>query len=293
MKLFLWPIIAGTIIFMSSNIKTRVSDEKYSIQEGLLGGTLPFYAIGKGKPLIVIRTVTPESGNPTGASQWAEQRALKPYINSYKVYAVSRDPKATSDTDMAAFARQYANAIQKEFTEPVRVLGISTGGSLALQLAADHPAIVKSLAVIASSYKLSPQGKSLQAKYAHFLQRHDQRNAEKTLAPLITKTKIGEIIMGVILWLTAPLTGKPEYEQMVAFLHAEDTFNLQKRLSSMSTPTLLVAGDQDKVYSFSDVAYMAKTMPHATLQRLPGAGHREVMANSALPKQVKQFFTEN
>ena len=41
----------------------------YPTEEGLLGGTLPYIAIGRGEPLLFVRTVTPESGNPTGMTR--------------------------------------------------------------------------------------------------------------------------------------------------------------------------------------------------------------------------------
>jgi len=261
----------------------------YPTQQGLLGGTLPYIAIGQGEPLLFVRTVTPESGNPTGASRWAELKALKAYAKSYKVYAVSRNPNLNV-SDMSAFAAQYAEAIQSEFKKPVHIVGISTGGSLALQIAADHPDQVKALAIIAASFRLSPEGKSLQSKYARYLQKHDVRNAEKTLAPLITKTKIGEKAMGALLWLTAPLAGKPEYEQMAAFLHAEDTFDLKDRLAAIPTPTLIIAGDKDKVYDINDAKTMAHTIPSATLKLHTGQGHRQVIADSSVSKEVLQFF---
>lgn len=263
---------------------------KYAIKEGYLGGTLPYFAMGQGEPLLFVRTVTPDSGNPTGAARWAELRALKAYADTYTVYAVSRDPKAVNVDDMAAFAAQYARAMQKEFSGPVRIMGISTGGSLALQIAADYPKLVKQLAVIAASCRLSDQGKAVQAKYADFLSKHDQRNAEKTLAPLITKTKLGSMLMGGVLWLTAPLAGKPEYRQMVTFLHAEDTFDLANRLQNIQVPTLFIAGDRDKVYNIDDIRLMAAEMPHATLKIYNGADHRQVIANPSVAKEVRAFF---
>lgn len=263
---------------------------KYHVEEGLLGGTLPYLSIGQGEPLLFVRTVTPEIGNPTGASRWAEMRALEAYAGSYKVYAVSRDPKASNAKDMSLFASQYADAIQREFSGPVYMLGASTGGSLALQIAADHPEQVKGLAVTATAYRLSPEGKALQNRYAAFLQKHDLRNAEKTLSPLITKTKIGALVMGALLWLTAPLAGKPEYEQMVAYLNAEDTFNIQDRLVNIVTPTLIVAGDKDKVYDIADVIEMTKAMPHAVSKIYPNAGHRQVIADSSSAKVILDFF---
>lgn len=96
--------------------------------------------------------------------------------------------------------------------------------------------------------------------------------------------------MGALLWLTAPLAGKPEYEQMVAFLQAEDTFDLKNRLATISTPTLIIAGDKDKVYDIDDVKTMTRTMPDTTLTVHTGLGHRQVIANASVSKEVQHFL---
>jgi hypothetical protein len=42
---------------------------------------------------------------------------------------------------MADLAAVYAEAIKTTFDGPVNMLAISTGGSIALQLTADHPSL--------------------------------------------------------------------------------------------------------------------------------------------------------
>lgn len=262
------------------------------ITTGKLGGTLPYIKIGTGRPLIFIRTLTPESGNPSGMSRWAELQALKPYAERYTVYAVSRDVAHNTHGTMHDFARQLAEAIQKEFNAPVIIMGISTGGSLALQLAIDYPHVVSRLVLVATSCRLSSSGRQLQQRYASLLSRHLLRDAEKSLAPAITKTKIGAMLMGWLLWLTAPLTGKPEYEQMVGYLRAEDAFDVSARIQNLQTPTLLIAGEQDKPYDVSDARLMTRASGHITLITYPKAGHREAVAHKGTPIRVLEFLAD-
>ena len=60
----------------------------------------------------------------------------------------------------------YAAAHAHEFSEAVPVLGLSTGGMIGLQLAADHPAVVRRLVVLASAYRLSESGRDTQRRQA-------------------------------------------------------------------------------------------------------------------------------
>ena len=262
---------------------------KLQVQEGKLGDKLPYIAIGRGEPVVFIRTVMPESGNPTGASRIAELHALKPYASQYKIYAVSRDPNHSEHGTMSDFAMQYAQAIQKEFGKAVPVVGVSTGGSLALQIAIDHPDVVSKLAVIAAGPRLSEQGRALQRTYASYLKKRDYRMAEQSLAPLISKTKVGEAVMRGLLWLTA-LSGRPQFLQMVGYLEAEDAFDVRDKVASVACPALLVAGESDKVYSVHDIQDAAKRMRQSRIVIKAKAGHRDVIADGSIAVEVSEFL---
>ncbi|WP_327584330.1 lysophospholipase [Nonomuraea sp. NBC_00507] len=66
---------------------------------------------------------------------------------------------------MADIATQHAQALAERFGEPVDVLGMSSGGSLALQLAADHPEVVRRLVVAGAAYTLTPRTREVQRRY--------------------------------------------------------------------------------------------------------------------------------
>jgi pimeloyl-ACP methyl ester carboxylesterase len=160
---------------------------KIEVEEGLLGGKLPFMAIGRGEPLVFIPTVEPRSGNLQGIARWAELRTLKTYAARYKVYVVGRDPRRNRYTNMFDYTHQYAEAINATFGVPVYVLGISTGGSLALALAIEHPEVVKKLVLLATACRLGPMGKKAQHASFSFLKQGDPGRAAAALAPLITR----------------------------------------------------------------------------------------------------------
>ncbi|MFG2341008.1 thioesterase domain-containing protein [Streptomyces yangpuensis] len=67
---------------------------------------------------------------------------LRPFGERFTTHLVVRPPGLPPATTMAQPAAAHADAIRATFSRPVNVLGLSTGGSLALQLAADHPELV-------------------------------------------------------------------------------------------------------------------------------------------------------
>ncbi len=55
---------------------------------------------------------------------------------------------------------------QEEFNAPVDIIGISTGGSVALHFAALHPSLVRRLVIHSSAHTLNDRAKQLQLDVA-------------------------------------------------------------------------------------------------------------------------------
>ncbi len=221
-----------------------------SVREGILKGGLSFIAEGSGPPLVLFRSVMPSSKNPTGMARWAEKRLIRPLTQRFTVYAIGRRPGLLSGTTMADLAADYAHAIEEEFKgNAVDVVGMSTGGSIALQFAADYPGLVHRLALVATAYRLGPVGRDVQSCYADLLAAGNSRKALKALATGITASRSGQWLLGGFLWLLAPLSPVEDPSGTVAMLMAEDAFDLGDRLGEIAAPTLLIGGDCDRNYS--------------------------------------------
>ena len=77
------------------------------------------------------------NASPVGFKRWGEVRLLAPLARAFTLYRVGCRIGLGTRTTMAELANDYVRAIEGEFGRAVDVLGISTGGSVALQLAAD------------------------------------------------------------------------------------------------------------------------------------------------------------
>ena len=66
---------------------------------------------------------------------------------------------------MAELAAAHATALQAHFPQPVDLLGISTGGAIALQLAVDQPAVLRRLVVAAAASWLGQTGREKLSRY--------------------------------------------------------------------------------------------------------------------------------
>lgn len=263
------------------------------VREGTLAGGIAYLAYGDGPPLVMVRTVLPSSANPTGLARWAELRSITPLARHFTVIAIGRQPGLPPTTTMAGLARQLATAIASEWgTGPVDMFGMSTGGSLALQFAADYPTRLRRLVVAATAYTLGSGGRELQQQYADLLARGRYRDALAASAPGFVESRFGQRIAATMLWLLAPVQKIDDAPGMVAMLRAEDSFDLGDRLKQISAPALVIGGDRDRLYPAELVRETAARMPDARLLIYPNHGHREVLAERRLNQDILDFLAE-
>jgi pimeloyl-ACP methyl ester carboxylesterase len=138
------------------------------VQEEILEGGLSCMSFGDGPPLVVFPGLGLSNASPVGFQRWGEVRLLASLTRVRTVYRVGRRIGLGTRTTMAELANDYARAIEGEFGRAVDVLGISTGGSVALQLAADRPWLLRKLVVAGAAYRLGRAGREFQRHIAEF-----------------------------------------------------------------------------------------------------------------------------
>jgi pimeloyl-ACP methyl ester carboxylesterase len=267
---------------------------RLNTREGTLTGGLYYSAIGDGPPLVQFRTVLPSYKKPTGLAQWAERRSIQPLTQRFTVYSVSRRPGLEPGATMAEIAADYARALEDEFNgASVDLLGFSTGGSIALQFAADYPERVHRLALAATASRLGPFGRGAQRRYSDHLARSQYRQALSAAAPALTASRSGQWFLGTLLWLLAPLSRIEDASGMVAVLLAEDSFDLGDRLREITAPTLLISGEHDRVYPPDISQQTVERIPHAQFILYKGRSHRSTLTDQRLLPDIIAFLTQD
>jgi len=175
---------------------------------------------------------------------------------------------------MAAIADEHARAITALGDGIVDVVGFSTGASIALQLAADHPGAVRRLAVVGGACRLSPTGREVQARVAELLRagraRAAARAAASAVAPRGTRAAAGAVA-----WLGAGRAfGDPDArDDLATTLEAEVAFDLTGGTDPISAPTLVVMGDRDRFYGPELARETASLIPGSHLVIVRHRGH--------------------
>ncbi|WP_019819718.1 alpha/beta fold hydrolase, partial [Saccharomonospora saliphila] len=146
--------------------------DSHAPTEGIWGPGLAWLRAGAGPPLLSLPGLSARHGPPTGFDRRFALRTMRPYTGRRDVWWVQRRTGLPERTTMAGIADDYAGLVRERADGPVDVLGFSTGGTVALQLAADHPDVVRTLVVVSAAYRLGPLGRTAQRAAAEALRAH-------------------------------------------------------------------------------------------------------------------------
>ncbi len=240
---------------------------------GYFPNGLPYNRVGRGlRPLIVFQGLVFENKPQFGMT--GSYRFLG---NDYTIYAVLRKPGLPRGYTLKDMADDYAALIREEFGGPVDVLGISTGGSIALHFAADHPDLVRRLVIHSSAHSLNDTAKQLQLEVAHLAQQGRWRQAWALLiGAIFPRAGLGRWLSRPLVWLSAgllSLSAPQDPNDLVVTVEAEDKIAFKDRLAEITAPTLVMGGTDDFFYSSALFRETAEGIPNAKLCLYEKMGH--------------------
>ncbi len=244
---------------------------------------------GHGEPLVFIH------GLGSSTRDWAPQVAE--FCTKYNV--ITEDLRGHGQSDkppgpysIPMFASDTAGLLGELGTTPAHVVGISLGGAVALQLALDAPALVRSLTVVNSGPSLGgtpEQQKAEIDRRVNIVQQMGMRAMGQALAP--------------------NLFPKPEHESLrrdfienwasndpQAYIEATRSmlgWDVTSQIPGIRCPALILTADQDYTPVAAKEAY-ARTMPNARVKVIPNTHHAIPMeAPEAFNVALMQFLAEN
>jgi pimeloyl-ACP methyl ester carboxylesterase len=190
---------------------------------------------------------------------------------------------------MADLAADYAGAIEQDLGEPACVHGTSTGGSVSLQLAIDHPHLVRRLVLAASACRLSPQGRQAQADLIRFVQGGQRRRAATALASTGVSPRL-KPLAAVMGWVLARSIVVDDPSDMLATAIAEDPFDAEPDLHKVTAPTLVLGGSADGFYSADLFERTAAGISDGRAIVFPGKSHVRVAASKEAARLALGFL---
>jgi pimeloyl-ACP methyl ester carboxylesterase len=235
---------------------------------------------GRGDPVLLVH------GLGSSTEDWESQvdaLAREFTVVAYDVRGHGRSGKPAGAYSVSLFAADAAALIAALKLAPVHVVGLSMGGMIAFQLAADHPELVRSLVIVNSGPEMVLR--TLREKMG-IVQR-------QLIVRMMGMRRMGEVLAEKLLpgaehvarrGIFADRWARNDKGAYLRALSALVGWSVTAKLPGIRQPVLVVTADQD----YTPVAWKqwyTALMPNATLAVIPQSRHM-------MPVERPQLFHE-
>lgn len=248
--------------------------------------TLTEYGSPRRPPLLFIRGLPGTVGAPHGVERYLERRLLRGATRERHVFAVGRPSVVSAAVTMEALAEEYSALISERFGGHVTLMGISTGASVALELAAAHPERVDALVIVAGAATLSQLGRDVQRRYADLLVDQDRSAATELAFATLSLKRFHHV--GRVLSRFGSLP--TDSESLAALVRAEDTYNVLERVQQITAPTLILSGGRDLFYPVDIAKDTAGRMSNSRTIVYSRSSHAAISLHPRLGRDVASFL---
>jgi 3-oxoadipate enol-lactonase len=214
-------------------------------------------------------------GLGSSSADWELQ--LPRFAERYRVITLDlrghgRSPRPRGRLTVEGMAADVAALLEQLAVPPVHVVGLSLGGCVALALALDQPARVRSLTLVNTFARLRPAGLRGAGRLA------------ARLGLLVTAP-----MPAVAAYVAHGLFPRPEqqplYDEAVtrlarntrgsylAAIGAIGRFDVTRRLGAIRCPALIIAGDRDQTVPRAVAQALHRGLPRAQFRLIADSGH--------------------
>ena len=241
---------------------------------------------GAGPPLLLIH------GLGSSTRDWWRQ--VEHFADQYRVITFDvrghgRSDKPPGPYHIPLFAEDTAQLLQALDAAPAHVIGLSMGGMIAFQLAADHLDLVRRLVIVNST----PEARldSLKDRWIYW--------SRRLVTQVLGVRRTGQFLADRIFQKPEQGTLRQQFEARwaendeAAYLAAIDAiagWSVEERLPEITCPTLVIAADEDYTPVADKRRYVAQ-MPDARLAVVPDSRHATPVEQAeAFNRTVAQFL---
>jgi pimeloyl-ACP methyl ester carboxylesterase len=256
-----------------------------------IGRGLPTIRIGDGpRTLVSLPGLSLDERHPTGQARTMALAGWEPLLERYTIYRIGRRQYPIGTT-----FRQMADdviAAIEGLRPPVDLLGASTGGIVALEIAAARPDLVRRLVLAITGSTVSPVARDLMERVISAIRAGKWRRVYTLMLPIGARTRRERLFYRAFGWLLGPgIVGVPDDPTLVlAELEAWLRTDGSALIGQVTAPTLVLAGELDRVFPLEGARAFAAGFAHGRLVVMPRTAHD--FPASAIRDHVAAFLDE-
>jgi len=184
------------------------------------------------------------------------------------------DSPALDELTWGGLADAVARVLDHVGAERATVIGLSMGGYVAQQFAADYPERVDRLVLAATTAQFGRGSASFAEKFlTSRLAPIDAGQTPSDFAPTVAPNLLSDPAPAGAVENAVASMSRISPEAYRAALNCLVTWNFVERLSEITAPTLCLAGDDDRTAPPAAVQALADALPNATCEVIPHCQH--------------------
>jgi 3-oxoadipate enol-lactonase len=221
-----------------------------------------------------------------GASKnaWNLQRiamATRFRIISFDNRGAGRSDKPTEPFTLEQMADDALAVLDAAGIETAHVVGASMGGVISQIVAVKYPNRVRSLTLVCTACRNHPWRQELLQSWAKTAADKGMIEVGKEAAQWVMSPRSFRRLVPAFTWMGPLAALRPRHSfvsQIDAILNTRE--DLVDQLSTISTPTMVIVGNQDILTPRGDSEEIAERIPNAELVVISGAAHGLMMEHS-------------
>jgi pimeloyl-ACP methyl ester carboxylesterase len=256
-----------------------------------VGRGLPAIRIGEGpRTLVSLPGLSLDDRHPTGQARTMALTGWEPLLDRYTIYRIGRRAYPVGAT-FREMADDVITAIEG-LRPPVDLMGASTGGIIALEIAAARPDLVRRLVLVITGTTVSPVGRDLGERVIAAARAGKWRRAYALILPIGARTRRERLFYRAFGWLLGPgLVGVPDDPTLlIAELEAWMRTDGGALVGQVANPTLVLAGELDPLFPLDAAREFAAGFTNCRFVVMPKTAHD--FPASAIKDSVSGFLDE-
>jgi 3-oxoadipate enol-lactonase len=223
---------------------------------------------GEGPPLILIGGL--------GFGRWGWFKQVPAFSRHFSTITFDARGERDLDGGVADLVADVVALLDHLRIRKCHVLGTSLGGFVAQELALERPDLVDRLILVCTSYgrggpeSMSPWALSDMIGWPSLSAEVAVRRGLETATSEVYRARRPEEFEEIVRWRLADSPSlSAYYEQM----RAGARFDLSRDVGSITAPTLVIHGSEDRYVPAANAVALAEAIPDARLRVLDDAGH--------------------
>lgn len=275
--------------------KTQAPPPK--VRSGTFANGIEYLATGDGPQNVLVFPGGP--GTPRFAGIWSRVGSgmFRPLAEAgYTVWRLTRRRGMPPGHTVADMADDVARVIADAFGGHVdAVVGISFGGTIALQLAARHPGVVGRVALVASSATISERAKESTRRYGEALGHGRFTEAARASLDDLPPGRSTRWVWRLLAALLGRVLAASGFNLPDVLVETQAAIDVDARpdLHQIAAPVLIIVGDKDIAFTRDIVEETTRLIPDCTLIRYEGLREEGTLWDKRVPRDLLTFVNRD